>query len=120
MKRRLLVVAAFLGIVLLVFSFVLYDTQVVHGSEHKARSMASNATSQVVEASRGIVTDRNGKTLVSNRLTYTLIFAEDEFDTNEDLNAAIWRLLELLQTNNVTWRDTLPLSLSAPYTLTTT
>lgn len=119
MKRRLLIVAAFLALVLLLFSFVLYDTQVVHGSEYKARSMASNATSQVVESSRGLVTDRNGKLLVSNRLTYTLIFSEEEFDTDQELNSAIWRLLELLQSNTVSWHDTLPISLSTPYALNT-
>ena len=51
LKRRLAAIAAFLGIILLLFSLVLYDTQVIHGSEYKAQSMASNATSQVVEAS---------------------------------------------------------------------
>ena len=101
LKRRLSVVIGFLCIVLLLFSLVLYDTQVVHGSEYQARSMASNAASQAVEASRGLVTDRNGKLLVSNRLTYTLIFSEDSFKTDDELNAAIWRLLELLQSNGV-------------------
>ena len=117
LKRRLSVVIGFLCIVLLLFSLVLYDTQVVHGSEYQARSMASNAASQAVEASRGLVTDRNGKLLVSNRLTYTLIFSEDSFKTDDELNAAIWRLLELLQSNGVAWRDTLPVTFSTPYTL---
>ncbi len=119
LKRRLAVIAALLGMILLLFSFVLYDTQVIHGSEYKAQSMASNATSQVVEASRGLITDRNGKVLVSNRLTYTLIFSEDPFKNNAELNSAIWRLLELLQVNDVSWRDTLPVSRSTPYTMTT-
>ena len=119
LKSRLAVIAAFLGAVLLLFSFILYDTQIIHGSEYKARSTASNATDQVVEASRGVLTDRNGKVLVSNRLTYTLIFSADSFEDDVSLNAAIWRLLTLLQENQVSWRDTLPLSTTAPYTLTT-
>ena len=77
LKSRLAVIALFLSAALLLFSFVLYDTQIIHGSEYKARSLASNATDQVVEASRGPITDRNGKVLVSNRLIYTLIFSAD-------------------------------------------
>ena len=120
LKRHLAAIVAFLAAILLLFSLILYDTQVIHGSEYKAQSMASNATSQVVEASRGPITDRNGKVLVSNRLTYTLIFSGDSFKTDEALNSAIWRLLELLQANDVAWRDTLPISYAAPYTITTT
>ena len=119
LKQRLLALALFLTAAILLFTLILYDTQVLHGSEYHARSLASNATSQVVEASRGVITDRNGKVLVSNRLTYTLQFSEDPFHNDKELNDAIWRLLELLQTNGVVWRDTLPLSPSAPFSFTT-
>ena len=56
---------------------VLYDAQVVHGSENRAKSITSNAASETVTASRGIITDRNGKVLVSNRLAYTLVFDQE-------------------------------------------
>ena len=39
LKRRLTAIAAFLGAILLLFSLVLYDAQVIHGSEYKAQSM---------------------------------------------------------------------------------
>ncbi|MBE6919112.1 MAG: penicillin-binding protein A [Ruminococcaceae bacterium] len=118
--RRLLAIAAFLGAVILLFSVVLYNTQVVNGSEYRARSLASNADSEVVEASRGIVTDRNGRVLVSNRLIYTLLFSAEGFTDDAALNGAILRLLELLQTNEVVWNDTLPVTTESPYRLTTT
>ena len=71
LKKRLVAVAVFFGLLLLLFFFQLYNYQVVHGSEYRAKSISSNATTEVVEASRGILTDRNGKVLVSNRLAYT-------------------------------------------------
>ena len=49
--------------ILLLFLIVMYQTQIVQGSEYRARSMASNADEEVVEASRGTITDRNGKVL---------------------------------------------------------
>ena len=96
----------------------MYHTQVVNGSDFRARSMASNATSQVVEASRGLVTDRNGKVLISNRLTYTLQFSPDSFESETELNAAIARLLDLLQANDTQWLDTLPITTEQPYRFT--
>ena len=116
--RRLFVLVGFLFVVFFLYIIVMYRTQIVQGSEFRAQSMASNATEQTVEASRGVITDRNGKLLVSNRLTYTLLFSADSFTDNDELNHAIWRLLELLQENKVTWTDTLPINLSAPWSLT--
>ena len=66
-RSRLYVLAAALGLMLLLFLAALYDAQILHGSENRAKSIASNATWQTVEASRGMITDRNGKVLVSNR-----------------------------------------------------
>ncbi len=87
---------AFFAAFLLLFAAVLYDAQVAHGSENRAKSIASNASSETVTASRGMITDRNGKVLVSNRLAYTLVFDRSGFKKDEDaLNAAILRLIDL-------------------------
>ena len=112
---RLYVLGVALGLMLLVFVIALYDAQIVHGSKNRADSIASNATWQSVEASRGILTDRNGKVLVSNRLAYTLTFSKQSFQDDDSLNDAIWRLIELCQQSDVAWVDTLPLSQRSPY-----
>lgn len=115
LKTRLRVLLGFFAAVLLAYSAVLYYTQIVHGSEYRAKSITSNATTETVEASRGIITDRNGKVLVSNRLTYTLTLDDAVFsDDDGQENAAIWRLIQLCQRNRVAWRDTLPLSKTVP------
>ena len=101
--------------IMLVFIFCLYNSQIRHGDEYRARSIASNATRENVEASRGILTDRNGKVLVTNQQIYTLRFSREGFSDNESLNAAIWRLISLCKKNRVSWTDTLPISTSTPY-----
>lgn len=83
-KSRLVPLVLIFGMILLIFCGVLYNTQILNGSDYKARSLASNATAQTVEASRGIITDRNGKVLISNRLTYTLVFSDEEFESDTD------------------------------------
>ena len=95
---------------MLIFFVALYSAQVVHGGEYRAKSIASNATWQTVEASRGILTDRNGKVLVSNRLTYTLTLDKTDFADSGELNDAIARLVSLCQETGAVWEDTLPLS----------
>jgi penicillin-binding protein 2 len=68
-----------------------------------------------VEASRGIITDRNGKVLVSNRLAYTLMLSDRDFADDGKLNAAIARLIRLCADNGVTWIDTFPVSETGPF-----
>ena len=109
-RRRLGFLAGLGGVVLLIFFVALYSAQVVHGGEYRAKSIASNATWQTVEASRGILTDRNGKVLVSNRLTYTLTLDKTDFADSGELNDAIARLVSLCQETGAVWEDTLPLS----------
>lgn len=118
-KRRVIALLVFFGAFLLLFAAVLYDAQILHGGENRAKSISSNAASETVTASRGIITDRNGKVLISNRLTYTLVFSDEEFESDTDCNDAIFRLLELCRSNNVKWTDTLPVSKEPPFTYTT-
>ena len=114
-RTRLSVLVVAVALTMLLFLGALYDAQIIHGSENRAKSIASNATWQSVEASRGIITDRNGKVLVSNRLAYTLTFSKKNFTDDQSLNDAIWRLLRLCQETDTVWVDTLPISQSTPY-----
>ena len=109
-KRRVMILLGVFGAFLLLFGAVLYDAQILHGSENRARSISSNATSEVVPASRGIITDRNGKVLVSNRLAYTLVFDRSGFTDDASLNDAILRLIRLCQETSTAWNDTLPIA----------
>ena len=108
-KRRVMILLGVFAAFLLLFGAVLYDAQILHGSENRARSISSNATSEVVPASRGIITDRNGKVLVSNRLAYSLVFDRSGFTDDAALNDAILRLIRLCQETGTGWNDTLPI-----------
>lgn len=118
-RRRVYVLLGFFCAFLVLFFAVLYDAQVVHGSENRARSITSNTASETVTASRGIITDRNGKVLVSNRLAYTLVVDKSSFSKDEAaLNDAIWQLIQLCQEQGVTWNDTLPMTTGSSPQLT--
>ena len=119
-RRRLIVVLSFLAAVLVFFGVMLFNYQIVNGDEYRALSVAGTAKREVVETSRGIITDRNGKVLVSNRLAYTLKFSDSDFGKDQAAcNDAVWRLIELCRAEGVEWIDPLPLTAEAPYTLST-
>ena len=119
-RRRLIVILSFLVAALVCFGVVLFNYQIVNGDEYRALSVAGTAKREVVETSRGIITDRNGKVLVSNRLAYTLKFSDSDFGKDQAAcNDAVWRLIELCRAEGVEWIDPLPLTAEAPYTLST-
>ena len=113
---------------LLLFVGILYDAQIVNGADYLSQSTIQVTTTQIVESSRGIITDRNGKILVSNREIYTVTFdlgqvkdgpaTEDGAAQGESAASALLRLLRLLQSQGLTWEDGLPVSTAAPYAYT--
>lgn len=115
---RLYLLAGFLAVVLLVYLGVLYDTQVNHYDDYRAQSIRSIARVEKVESSRGIITDRNGRPLVTNRSTYALTFDASLLKTGDDENEAILRLVQLCQDKGVVWNDNLPISRQAPFSYT--
>ena len=112
---RLLVLAGFLAAVLLAYLGVLYNTQVLQHEDYLARSLHSIAKEETIDASRGIITDRKGRTLVSNDSVYDLTFDTSLLKADQDQNEAILRLLELCREEGLTWTDNLPISDTAPY-----
>ena len=119
-RRRLIVLLSFLAAVLVFFGMVMFHYQIVNGDSYRAKSVAGTAKREIVETSRGIITDRNGKVLVSNRLSYTLKFSDSSFGGDQDAcNSAAWRLIDLCQQEKIQWTDPLPLAADAPFALTT-
>lgn len=112
---RLFLLGTMVFVVMLVYTGVLYDVQVTHHEEYLAASQRSIARVETVTAARGIISDRNGRTLVSNSSAYNLTFDKSLLKSGEDANSAILRLLDLCAAWNVEWTDTLPMSRVAPF-----
>ncbi len=115
---RLYVLAGFLAVVLLVYLGVLFDIQVNDHDDYVEKSIRSIARVEDVEASRGIITDRNGRVLVSNRSAYNLTFDTSLLKAGQDENEAILRLVELCRSRGVTWNDGLPITQEPPFSYT--
>ena len=111
---RLLVLGGLFFVCLAVFVGAMFSSQIVHGEEYLAQSVRTNTRTEPIEASRGILTDRNGKILVSNRPIYTLEFDASLVEEDE-INDALLRLIATLDEQGVACADELPLAHTAPY-----
>lgn len=116
--RRSSLLLALFALCLVCFVGLLYSAQVVNYEEYYSRSTTQVATTNTVESSRGIITDRNGKVLVSNKEIYTISLSLGDIPEAER-GAAVLRLIQLCQQHGVTWTDTLPISRITPYRYTT-
>ncbi len=95
-----------------VFIAVLFMIQ-VYGAGNDGDSTSSVKSYDVtVSASRGEILDRSGNALVYNEQVNSLIFNALEFPSeNEEINSVLMSLINLLESRNEEWIDTLPLLL---------
>lgn len=113
-EKRLIALGGVMFLCALVFVVTMFDAQIVNGDDYLAQSVRTNAKVETVKGSRGILTDRNGKTLVSNRAVYTLNF-DASLVSSEELNDALLRIIALLDEQDCALNTTLPLSPESPY-----
>ena len=115
--RRLVALGAVMFLCALVFVVTLFDAQIVNGDDYLAQSVRANAKVETVKGTRGVITDRNGKVLVSNRAVYTLDF-DSSLVPDDELNDALLRLIALMNAQGVEIKDSCR-SPKAPPTSTT-
>ncbi len=113
-RTRILFLA--LAVLFLVFSYTLYDLQIVHGAEYLAQSSRKIATIESVPAARGEVLDRYGRVLVSNKTIYQVVLNQSLLGAERD--KTILALTEICKKKNVAWTDTLPVSMNTPFVYT--
>lgn len=104
--------------ILTIYLCLLFDIQINNHDYYISQSIRSIARTETVEASRGLITDRNGKSMVSSRPCYNLTFDASLLKAGQDENEAILRLLELCQDQGVAWEDNLPITATAPFSYT--
>ena len=123
--RRTRLLLGIFSVCLVFFVLLLYDAQVLDYEVYLSRSTTLVTTSTTVEASRGIIRDRNGKLLVSNREIYIIDFDPDAVELQDDIphdiavSRALLRLIELCQAKDVPWTDTLPIAWDNGFIYTT-
>ena len=115
---RTLIIASLLALLLVGFILVLYNLQIVKGDEYRAASTVKIANTVTLEAARGELLDRYGRSLVSNRATYEITLNSSLMGAEAERNANLMELITICRDNGLEWTDTLPISKDAPFTYT--
>ena len=115
---RTLIISILLALLLIGFVMVLYNLQIVKGDEYRAASTVKIANTVTVEAARGEILDRYGRSLVGNRATYEITLNSSLMGAEAERNANLMELITICRENDLEWTDTLPISRDAPFTYT--
>ena len=87
----------------------LFNLQVVNGVTYRAQSENKLLRSHTITATRGEITDRFGRPLVTSRMGFDLI-AYKEYIEDEKLNQLILDTVNILEKYEASYYDTLPIS----------
>lgn len=99
-----------LVILLICLIFIkLFNLQVVNGVTYRAQSENKLLRSHTITATRGEITDRFGRPLVTSRMGFDLI-AYKEYIEDEKLNQLILDTVNILEKYEASYYDTLPIS----------
>ena len=101
---------------LLTFCGVLYHQQITKWDSWLANAYASVAQTETVDSTRGEITDRFGRVLVTNAISYNITL--DTTLMGDDRNSIIGELIDLARESGITWPDSLPITDSAPWKYT--
>jgi len=116
--RRSWVLLAVLTAIMLAFTSVLYDLQVVNGWQFREQSTRKIANTETVQAARGEILDRYGRVLVSNRRGHQVTLSVASMGEVPARNANLLKLLSVCREQEAQWDDPLPVSAAPPYRYT--
>ncbi len=96
-----------LGIILLL---QLFNLQIIHGEEYREQSNTRLTRESADVAARGSILDRNGNEIVGNGMGFSLELYKSKND-NKTLNTTILTMIEVLEKNGDSYKDSFPIRL---------
>lgn len=118
LQKRSILLIVLLAALMIVGVGRLYNLQIVKGEEYLRQSESKLTRSVTVEAPRGEILDRNGRTMVTNRTSFMIEFDAVSWRKVEDRAELIWELIALCRANGQEHIDTLPVSKTTPFSYT--
>ena len=100
--------------IFMIFSFRGIDFQLISTEEFESQNQNLKGISTTVKASRGIIVDRYGRPIVTNREGYNVTL-NSAYLKKADYNKTILSLCKILKDHNEEWNDVLPLTNEAPF-----
>ncbi|MBE5822403.1 MAG: penicillin-binding protein 2 [Clostridiales bacterium] len=99
-------------LITLILLFTLFNLQIVNGEEYRQSSQKRLLRERTVKAPRGEMYDRNGNLLVTNTMGFELLLYKTKIE-NEQLNNVLLSIINILEKNNDSYTNTLPIEVDA-------
>ena len=115
---RIAAMALLLLALLAIFFVAIYKLQIIEGNAYYEESLNSVTATQRVRAARGNILDRYGRVLVSNTSANSLLLNYTDLKAQDDPNAAILRMVQLVKEAGDEYNDDLPVTMSPPFEFT--
>lgn len=114
---QFIVCVAMVLVIVFVYTVRLLQLQVIDYDYYQQEKQMSAASAIKVDASRGEILDRYGRTIAYNREGYNVVL-EYSTNANSTINRTLLKTIEVLKANKDEWRDKLPISNKMPYKFT--
>ncbi len=118
-KWRQNIAVLFALIIASIFIIRLMTMQIVEGESYRSYLTEGYSVTKTIEAARGDIVDRYGRSLAVNRVRYDITFDKNNIVKDSE-NSVILELIAILEENGEEWLDNLPLSETAPFEYTGT
>lgn len=112
-KIRYNILTTFVYIIGVVLIFQLFNLQIVHGADYRAKSNTRLTRESAIKAARGDIKDSSGNQLVTTLMGFNVEIYKTKVD-DSTLNQAILDFVTILEANEDSYLDKLPLSVE-PY-----
>ncbi len=114
--ERITVIRVIIVILAIIFGGKLYSLQIINGEGYLEASNMRSTSVVKEKAPRGDIKDRNGKTLVTNREGYSLLWIKTAAEDKE-INEMLLKIVDILAESGYEFSDSLPIS-AYPYEFT--
>jgi len=108
-RDRNFTVLSVITVLLFAILLKLFSMQIVNGKEYLAQSINKLTNSVEVPAPRGVIYDRNGRPLITNRVGFSVQVVYSSMPQDK-LNDILLKTVEVLKANGDTPVDTFPVS----------
>ncbi len=95
MNGRYRIIYFLLAVIVMAFAVKLVSLQLVNGSDYREQSEKRTTKTKVIQAPRGDIMDRYGRTLVTNKMSNAIVIQKKRGQDDEELNRLIKELYTL-------------------------
>lgn len=115
MSNRIIGLILICVILFLLAVMRLFDYQIVNGSMYLSLAQRTSFTTVKIPSARGEIVDRNGIPFTENTITFN-VELDYAFLNKGTENTIIYSLIKTFEAMDQTWIDTMPITMTKPYT----